>query len=159
MRGRLVTAAVVGAVGLPILGCGEDAGTNGSAGGAIESGSEAPPLTKVEFLAQGNELCREAHQRIDPTYDQVFGGTTYPSPEALDQFMTETMVPNLREAVEGIQALNAPLTLQPRVDRLTSEFEQVFAELEEQGPPSSTEPDPFGEAYQLANEIGLDGCV
>jgi hypothetical protein len=154
-----VTAVVVGAIALPILGCGEDAGTHGSAGEATESAAGAPPLTKEEFLAQGNQLCREAHQRIDPAYKQVFGGATYPSPGELEQFMTESMVPNLRQAVEDIQALNAPATLQPEVDRLISEFEHTFDELEEQGPPSSTEPDPFGEAYRLANEIGLDGCV
>ncbi len=69
------------------------------------SGDDAP--TQEEYVAQADEICREADEALDAVIEDSFG-TEQPSREEIAEFTTDEAVPNLEAQLEELRALTPP---------------------------------------------------
>ena len=90
--------APLAAAGLIVAGCGSDSSS---------STTSTTALTKSEFLAQGNAICAKGNKAINQAAQETFN-KQQPSASQLNQFATQTLIPNIQQQIDGIKALPAP---------------------------------------------------
>jgi hypothetical protein len=161
---RRITAllALTLAAGLIAAGCGDDdddttAATTTST--TTTAGATGEPLSKDEFIAQADAACKAGDKKIDAAADEVFSNGN-PSQADQEAFVTDDVIPNIQEEVDGIAALTPPEGDEEEVaaivDAAQSAIDEITADpslLTEQGAG-----DPFTEANQLAKDYGLEVC-
>ncbi len=145
--GRAVAAAaVLAALALALPACSSD------------SGSEADALTADELVAQANQICGDAQERLDPQGEVLFGGGQ-PDPDALAVFHT-TLVADLEVQLAQFRELSPP----PELADDYAEYLELAAEgietVRAGGPDGLLSPvDPFAAANTRAAILGFDACV
>jgi hypothetical protein len=145
--------ALVGLIAASILaGC----------GGGSSSSTSSEPLSKSEFLAQGNAVCAKGGKEIQAAGQKLFSQSKAPSQAAQEKFVTDTLIPNIQSQIDGIEALPAPSGDEDQVKAITdaaqSALDKAKADpsvLTDQGGGS----DPFAQANKLAKSYGLDQCA
>lgn len=137
---RLTTALtallVIAAV---FVGCGaSDASRSDSSDeGAhkTEHGSDAPALTKAEFLEQGDEICGKNVKVLDVTTRAFLRKNGLRAVEQLSEAqkdeLNSTLLPLLRVAVEELGELNPPKNEERQAQEVITGFEEGVAGLEE----------------------------
>ena len=88
------------------------------AGTAVSAFAE--PLSNSEFKKQGNAICAEGNRQIDAAAEQAFAGLSgdqKPTAEQLTAFAT-VAVPNIKQQVEDVAALEPPRSLRAKVAKL-----------------------------------------
>jgi hypothetical protein len=144
---RLALAAAVLA-GLSATGCGS----------AAEGTTDAPPaatLTKVEFLAKANTICKRANQRQDAVAQREFG-VKQPTPAKIMRFAKRTAIPGIGSQVEELRALGAP---SPTVTRLLEIAELDLTSVKIHPALLTSDRDPFANFRRLAHSYGLTSCA
>lgn len=144
---RLALAAAVLA-GLSGTGCGS------SAGGT----TDAPPtatLTKVEFLAKANTICKRANQRQDAVAQREFDGKQ-PTPAKIMRFVKRTAIPGIGNQIEALRALSI---LSSTVTRLLDIAEHDMASVKSHPALLTGDRDPFANFRRLAHSYGLTSCA
>jgi hypothetical protein len=86
------------AAGLLAAGCG------GGDGGGDQTAAE--PLSKAEYIAQGDQICAEGTLKITEEAQKALSGT--PSSEDAQQFVQDVLVPTFRELADDLRALPPP---------------------------------------------------
>ena len=156
------------AAGLIAAGCGDDdddttaattSSTTTAAGATGATGATGEPMTKDEFIAQADAVCKAGDKKIDAAANEVFSGGN-PSQQEQEDFVTNDALPNIQDEVDGISALTPPEgdeeEVQAIIDAAQSAIDEATADpsaLTEQGAD-----DPFAEANQLAKDYGLKVC-
>ena len=156
MRQRLsASLAIAGALGaLAFAGCG--GGEESSTTSTTTSGG---PLTKEQFLARGNAICRTGTYEIDQAADRVFTGRK-PSAAQLQQF-ADLAVPAVQAQIDGIRALAPPEGDEDQVSAILDAAQQGNDKVE--ADPSllaagQEGDDPYDQANELASDYGLTEC-
>jgi hypothetical protein len=166
MRTKLgVLMLAVVAVALVAAGCGGDddddggttTATTGATGATGAAGGE--PLTKEAFITAADGVCRQGDQQINKEARKVFGGGQEPSQQDQEQFVTDTVLPNIQSQIDGIRALTPPEGDEDEVNAILDAAQQGIDE-GEQDPSSFTQGggNPFSEANKLAKDYGLTAC-
>src|SRR5947208_11923325 len=94
--GGLALLAIL-TVGLVAAGCGS---SNSS------STTSTTALTKAEFLAKGNAICKKGNQQIGKAANKAFPKTgPKPSKAQLTKFATDTIIPSVQSQINQIKAL------------------------------------------------------
>ena len=146
---RLLALALA-ALAFAAAGCGgdDDEGTDTGATGAT-GGAAVAPLTEQEFVSQAEEICDDASAEL-----QEQG--TPSSPEELEGYVTDTLVPTVQDQLDAIGALSPPEGQEDEVEAFLDSAEQELDAI--QADPTSISEQSFQETEQLAEEIGLDEC-
>ena len=135
--------------------------------GMIVGGMAAPafadPLTSKEFKQQANAICKEGNQQIEAAAEATFGNlgrNERPTPEQVTAFAA-ILVPNIRQQVEGVAALEPPKSLQAKVKKLITSARAALAKVEADPTLVTSEgkDDPFAATNKQAKKLGLKECA
>jgi hypothetical protein len=142
---KLFAAVAVLAAAATLVGCGGD-----DDGGGLVS----PAISKAEFIAQANQICRAgsaelARVSLDPDT----------SPEELQQIVVATVIPNIRKQVADIRALGFPAGEEAKLDGVFDQVEQILDQARANPAGMLDEStDEFAEVNQQLTAYGLDTC-
>jgi hypothetical protein len=145
-RNVLLMLAGALAVGLIAAGCGGD-----------DDDDSSDALTKQEFIAQGNAICKAGNAEIDAAAEETFAKNGQPTPAESDAFVTDTVVPNVQGQIDDMRALGIPEEDADQVNGILDEAEGIVDELE--ADPSSIEGDPFAPVNGDLKDYGLTTCA
>ena len=123
---------------------------------------ETTALTKSQFLAQGNALCKEKEQqRLNEVNEEVAAlkpGENFS--DAKQTKMVETIIiPNYEEIISGIEELGAPEGDEAKIDALVAAMEKTTKVLKEDPEEAIFNVLMFEEPNKLAKAYGLKSCV
>ena len=152
MRKRLIGGFVA------VIGC---AGLLAACGGGEET--TAPTLNKAEFIAQGDEICRNGDKEIEAGAEEFAKenevDTENVTTDQQEEAIKEVVVPSLRKQAEEIGELGVPEGEEEKVEALLTSLEDAADEIEaDPGVVLEGSTDPLAEARQLANDFGFVSC-
>ena len=131
---------------LPAAGCGS---------------SEDDALTKAEFIAQADAICKKAHDKFEKDFNQAFSGNPRPSQAQLNEFAESTLVPGVQGEIDDIGALEPPTADEAEVnaiiDAVQGGVDKIKADPGVLSP--KVEFDPQKKGHQLAKEYGMKECA
>jgi hypothetical protein len=154
-RNAILLFAGMLAVGLIAAGCGDDGDESSDTG----TDTVATALTKEEFLAQGNAICKQGAVEIEGAAEQLFG-SGQPTPEQLETFANDTLIPGIRDQIDQIRALAPPEGDEEKVNSMLDKAEDAVAELEANPQSAFREGnDPFAEVNRELAAYGLTTCA
>lgn len=134
---------------LAVTGCGGGDGEDDSGADAAE------PISKADFIAQANTICADGSAEIETAADELGEA---PTQDQIEQFATDTLVPNIQGQHDDIGALGAPEGDEDEVDAILAALQEGVDTVA--GDPSTiTSGDPFAEANELAGAYGLTECA
>ncbi len=154
MRSPLIRVVMVAAIVivLPVAaGCGSS---------SKKSAAHPPPLTKAEFLAKGNAICKRGNQQINKAAQKMFPKKNARPTEAQQKkFATETVIPSVQSQINGVKALGAPKGDEAKVKAIVSSA-QAALDKAKKNPLllTSNTHDPFAKADKLSKAYGLTVC-
>jgi hypothetical protein len=146
-RNALWLLVAVMAMGLIAAGCGDD-----DDGG--DDGGEA--LSKEEYLAQGNAICKEGDAEINAAFEQAFGNSQ-PTPEQIESVVTETMIPNIQAQIDDLRE-GIPEGDEDQVNEMLDEAELALQDVTEDPSLATGDQDPFADVSAQLDEYGLTAC-
>jgi hypothetical protein len=147
---RMLVGATLAAAGLIGAGCG---------GSSSSSSTSTTALTKSEFLAQGNKICAEGSKTINEAAKKEFGKGK-PSASQVNQFATQTLIPNIQAQINGVKGLAAPSGDEAQVTAIVTAAQSALDKAKA-NPKLLTQnggQDPFAASNKLANAYGLTKC-
>jgi hypothetical protein len=162
MRKALMVLVVAGiGAALVAAGCGgdDDATSAATTTGATGSGG-GEPLSKQEFISEADAICKQGDKEIAEAGREQFGNERQPSEEEQEQFVTDTVIPNIQNQVDSIRSLTPPEGDEDQVTAILDAAQEGIAK-GVQDPSSFTVgagEDPFAEANRLAQDYGLTAC-
>ena len=143
MRSRLIggLAVVVLATALVAAGCG---------GGDDE-------LTKSEFIAQADAICKKGNKEIDAAAGKIFNSKQQPTQAEVNKFATETLIPNIQSQVDAVRDLNEP---SDDSDQVHAFLDSAQAELDKgkKDPSYITSDKSFSKTNKLGQQYGFKVC-
>jgi hypothetical protein len=150
LRGALACAALLCA-GLIVAGCGSSSSSSSSTAAA------KPPLTKAQFLAQGNAICTQGNKNLEGP-EKALG--TSPTDAQFIAFIKGPFKSEIQRQIDAIRALRAPTADQANIKRI---FDLAQAELDRvtSNPKAveSSSVSPFKEFSTAAHAYGLTVCA
>jgi hypothetical protein len=149
----LLTAGLIGA------GCGGGDDTTTASGASGATGAQGAALTKTEFVAQANAICAKGNKAIDQAAKQTFGNSR-PSGSQLNQFATETLIPNVQDQIDEVKALPPPSGDEAQVSEILTAAQGALDKIKaDPALLTGSGPSPFASANKLAKEYGLTECA
>jgi type IV secretory pathway TrbL component len=122
----------------------------------------AQPLSKSEFKKQANAICAEGNQQIDAVAEQIFAGLSENQQPSLDQLtaFAAVAVPNIKQQIDDVAALEAPKSLQAKVKKLVKTARAAVAKVEADPSTLADEKNnPFAASDKQAKKLGLKECA
>jgi hypothetical protein len=142
------------AVGLIAAGCGDDDddGGDGDSGSTTQAETTAATQPKADFIAAGNEICSEGNAELEASE-----GPADESPESMDAFVTDFLVPTIQKQIDSLRDLDPP---DEGADEISSILDDAQAELDTLAEdPSSLGEDTFSDVNDRLNAFGLTECA
>jgi hypothetical protein len=145
--GIFIAVAIVAA--LALSGCG---------------GSDAPALSKFQFIQQGDALCRrfenEKQVAIESFVEKEGRGPfkALSSRKRIEEVST-AILPSIKSISEELRDLGVPDSDQGKGDKLVTNLEAAVAELEANPKLLRGEADPFGQVAKEAKAYGFKTCI
>jgi hypothetical protein len=131
--------------------------------GSSDSSSTAP-LTKAQFISQGDAICKKGDKEIEAGFESFAKENNIPKNQepskAQGKELVETvLVPSIKSQSEEIRALESPGSGEAEVSAMLDSLDKGVAEAEED-PEALFEPksDPFGPANEKAVQYGFKVC-
>jgi hypothetical protein len=126
------------------------------AAGCGDSGDDSSTsnITKAEFIAKADAICKQGNQEIESAAKQQFGGGRPSGPE-VSQFITEQVIPNTQSQVDQIRALGAPSGDEDQINKM---LDTVEADVEKAKAAGDINDQTFAEGNALARQYGLKVC-
>jgi hypothetical protein len=149
MKSRCGIAAIAIVGALAAAGCGSSSSSTTSTQAA---------LTKKEFLAKGNAICKEGNQAINKAAHQTFGKQK-PSKSQVQAFVTKTVIPSVQQQITGIKNLPQPAGDEAQVTKIVDDA-QAALDKAKQNPTLLTQkgPGPFKQVNKETKAYGLTAC-
>lgn len=124
-------------------------------GGGDNSTTAAP--TKDEFITQADAICKQGDEELQAAgRDLAAGGK--PSDEEVNQFISDTLVPNLENQAEKLRALGAPEGDEAQVNAIVDGLDKAVEEVKADPTGLASGGVSFGEVNKLAQDYGLADC-
>jgi hypothetical protein len=148
MRLGLGFVLVAVAAAMLVIGCG--------------GGDETSTLTKAEFVAEGNAICKRAVRDEQAAISDAFakqpkGGANLTQKEQA-ALVASAALPVLDEMAAELQALDEPDSEGAEAQRFIDTLERNVEEAEGK-PETVVNGDPFTEAKAMAVSLGLTSCA
>jgi hypothetical protein len=112
-------------------------------------------LTKSEFVAQGNAICKKGNQQLNAA-GKALG--KHPTKAQFTSFTTDTLIPSIESQASQIRALKEPSADEDQVNAILDEVDAAVAKLKANPALITTNADPFAKANKMANAYGLTVC-
>jgi hypothetical protein len=134
----------------------------GCGGGGDSSGSSTGSISKEEFAAKANAICKNGTERLQTAIGHILKdqpNITKVSQAEQEKIVTTVLVPNVSREVKELRALGAPDGDEERVDAMVTALEEGV-ETAERDPQAVTKSSDaiFGIASRIAGEYGLTTC-
>lgn len=160
----LLVLAALAAMSALIVGCGSGGDSTTGGSGSTTSGSESAessgPLTKPEFIRQGDEIClkgnEESKTEVEEFADEKGFDLEKPSKGQSEELVTEVLVPNLERQAEELSALEPPKSDRKEVDAILSSLDKAIAGLKKD--PSTFGVTSLAEPVRLESAYGFSVC-
>jgi hypothetical protein len=146
-----IAIAVTLVVGLVAAGC-------GSSSKSTASTATTPALSKPQFLAQGNAICRQGNQRLAAAQDKAFGHNQ-PSQAQITAYVTNAFAPNIQSQISAIRALGAPPGDQATVTTMLDVAQADLNRVKSDPALLAGNSPPFADFAKLAHPYGLTACA
>jgi hypothetical protein len=137
---------------------------SGCGGGSDEVSVTTGSLSKAQFIARADALCRAARNQFDREYI-AFGKEHKPPASTagqeawLSEIIKKILLPSYEPRFEDIGALGAPSGGEEQVSEFLTGFNQRLDEIKAEPTELSASPYPFKEVTKLAKAYGLTGCA
>jgi hypothetical protein len=129
----------------------------GSSGSSSSSAAAKPPLTKAQFLAQGNAICTQGNKNLAGP-EKALG--TSPTEAQFKAFITGPFKSEVQRQIDAIRALSAPTADKAKVEHI---FDLAQTELDSvtSNPKAArnASASPFKEFGAAAHAYGLTVCA
>jgi hypothetical protein len=124
---------------------------------ALGCGGGDDNLTKAEFIQQSDAFCKKGNKQIDAAAEKIFTTKQQPSKAQLEQFASETLIPNIQGQVDDVRALNEPSEDE---DQVNAVLDSAQAELDKgkEDPLYMTSDKSFSETNKLGKQYGFKVC-
>jgi maltose-binding protein MalE len=167
-KAQLLFAGVL-AVALIAAGCGgsdnsSSDSSSSSTGSSTSSSSTTATLSKDEFVAKANTVCRDAQARLSKIQSDI-QAKVQGDPSQIQKVVEDSITqitPIVRDTVDQIAALDAPSDLQPKLDEFKTKtddaLDQVDADPGKAIQDASSGNSPFTSLQGLATDLGLKDC-
>jgi hypothetical protein len=135
-----------------VSGCGSSSSSTNS------SSTSATALTKPEFIAKADAICKQGNQVINAAGNKIFSGGK-PSKSQVTQFVTATIIPSIQTEVDSIKALTPPAGDSDQINQLLTDV-QSSIDKAKQNPEllASKNSSVFAQANKEAKAYGLKVC-
>jgi hypothetical protein len=162
MGGFLLVAA---ASALVAAGCGDHDETTTTSAGTSGATGAAGSVSADEWASQADAICKQGDKGLTAAgreffEDQGLSGNEEPTPDQLEQYTRETVVPNIQEQIYDVVALPQPEgeegQIQDFLDQAQSDLHYVQ---DHPGVLADESNDPFAETSKLAKDLGLTECA
>ena len=148
----VIAIAVTLVVGLVASGCGS------SSSKSTASTATTPALSKPQFLAQGNAICRQGNQRLGAAQDKAFGHNE-PSQAQITAYVTNAFAPDIQSQISAIRALGAPSGDQATVTTMLDVAQADLNRVKSNPALLTSNSPPFADFAKLAHPYGLTACA
>ncbi len=127
------------------------AGCGGGDDSADTTVTEA--LTKEEWIQQADQICSEGDAEIQQAAEDA-GLNNNSTPEEFTDFFTNTVLPNVEDQRDQIEALPVPEGEEDSISEITDALDQAITDA--QADPGAS--NAFNDVNQLAQDYGLTSC-
>jgi hypothetical protein len=147
---------LAGAMAIAIVAAGCGSSSDDSTEASVE-------LTKVEFIKQGDAICKEGGGKIEDEVDDFAQendvDTDNPTKEEQEEVITSVVVPSLQTQADELSELGPPSGEEDEITAIIEALEAGAEKLEDD-PATLLEggASPLDEANELANEFGFKEC-
>jgi len=132
----------------------------GGGGGGGES-SDAP-LTRAEFVRQGNAICKslleEGQEALQGLLTEHENASKPLTAQEKEQFVTEQIFPPMRDAIGELEELQPPAADRTKIEKLLREYSETLATVEK-SPSKFYGGTAFEEPLAKARAYGLTSCL
>lgn len=147
---RTAALAACAAIAAGVAGCGDDDSSGDTT--ATET------ITKEEWIAQADAICKAGDDEINQAGEDAGFGSN-PSPEELESFYTDTVLPNISDQSDQIEALPVPEGEEEAIGSLTDALDQAISDAEsDTGSLVDGSSTAFDDVNQQAQDYGLTNC-
>ncbi|CAN5542062.1 hypothetical protein BH20ACT19_BH20ACT19_12990 [soil metagenome] len=130
--------------------------------GAGCGGDEEEPLSKAEYIKQGDAICEKFGDMIDKEAEEAFadlGPDEEPSEEQLTTFVEDIAKPNVEDQLSELRDLPAPEADEDELNGVYDDVETALAKIEDDPLVILEEgEDPFEEPNDAARAYGFKEC-
>jgi hypothetical protein len=144
--------AATALVALIAAGCGSSSSSTSSS-----STTSSAALSKPEFIAKADAICKQGNQAIGAAAKKAF--PSKPSKAELNQFASATVLPAIQGEVDAIGALTPPAGDEDQVNQIVTDVQAALDQAKKD--PSvliANNPGVFAKANKEAKAYGLKVC-
>jgi hypothetical protein len=155
----MIAAAAAAAAAVVAAGCGGSSSSTTTS--AASSTTTQAALTKSEFLAKGNAICKKGNQAINKAAHQQFSKGQKPRASQVQDFVTKTVIPNIQQQITGIKNLPPPSGDEAQVTKIVDDA-QASLDKAKQNPSllaGGGKQDPFKQVNKETKAYGLTACA
>ncbi|MBN8866327.1 MAG: hypothetical protein J0H98_02115 [Solirubrobacterales bacterium] len=126
--------------------------------GIAGCGSDPDPevTTKAEFVERANEICNRANEVLRQGVVDAFGPDEQPSDEEGIRYTHEVWVPNLRQQVRDLRALEWPPGDRREIESMLKGLERATDRVE--ADPGLASQGPFEAVTRRLTDYGIGPC-
>jgi hypothetical protein len=151
MGTRLIAGVFL--IALLVAGCG---------GGDDDSSAGEPSLSKEEFIAKADAVCKRGNKRVEIAFGEFLNENKdikRPEPSDYEGLVGDVLVPSVKQEIEEVRALDAPDGDEGEIDEMITALEEGVETAEDNPKAVTASSDAvFGIASRLAGEYGLEVC-
>jgi hypothetical protein len=124
---------------------------------ALGCGGGDDNLTKAQFIQQADAICKKGNKQIDAEAEKIFTTKEQPSKAQLEQFSSETLIPNIQGQVDDVRALDEPSEDE---DQVNAFLDSAQSELDKgkQNPLYMTTDQSFSKTNKMGQQYGFKVC-
>jgi Tfp pilus assembly protein FimV len=129
--------------------------------GAGCGGDDEEPLSKAEYIKQGDAICKKAQAEGEKDVEEMFGdlgANEEPSEEQLKTLVDDVLKPNTEGQLEELRDLPAPEGDEETLNGIYDGAEEALEKIEDDPMILLSEDDPFEKASQEAEDYGFEEC-
>jgi hypothetical protein len=133
----------------------------GAGAGAGCGGDDEEPLSKAEYIKQGDAICKKAQVEGQKQVEEMFGdlgANEEPSEEQLKTLVEDVIKPNTEGQLNDLRDLAPPEGDEDTVNGIYDGVEEGLAKIEDDPKVLLSENDPFEAPSQQAEDYGFEEC-
>ncbi len=129
--------------------------------GAGCGGEDEEPLTKAEYIEQGDAICKKAQEEVEKEVEEMFGdlgATEEPSEEQLTTLVEDVLKPNTEGQLSELRDLPPPEGDEDTLNGIYDGVDEALAKIEDDPKILLSGDDPFEAPSEKAADYGFKVC-
>ncbi len=126
--------------------------------GAGCGGGDEEPLSKAEYIKQGDAICKKAAAELEKDAKAKLPSGKKPSEEQLTSFTEEVLKPNAQGQINDLRDLTPPEGDGDKLNGIYDEVEGALAKVEDDPKILLSNEDPFAAPSKKAADYGFKEC-